>query len=107
VVLNIKETIEKLNELPLVNLEVPGVEQLEEAAASLQTLYNQIVEGQDKVSQVSTLTQETIRSLTTGFASLETSAQTLTATLVAYDAKMSAYQVQIDQFQVKGVIDLI
>lgn len=95
----LKETIERLNQLPLVNIDIPGIEQLEEATASLDNIYNQIIEGQEKVKNVSQLTQETVTNLTTGFAELETSAQTLSATLGAYDAKFTAYLAEIDYYQ--------
>lgn len=99
VIVKLKDTIEKLNQLPLVDLEIPGIEQLEEASASLDNLYNQIVEGQQKVSDISKLTQETVTSLTTGFAELEQSAQTLSAALGAYDAKFTAYLAEVDYLQ--------
>ncbi len=92
---SIKETIEKLNQLPLVNIEIPGIEQLEQASASLDNVYNQILEAQGKVSEISQLTQDTVTSLTSGFAGLEQSTQTLSATLGAYDAKFSAYLAEV------------
>jgi chromosome segregation ATPase len=95
----LKETIDKLNQLPLVNLEIPGVEQLEEAASSLGSLQETIEGGGDKVSQASNITQETVTALTTGFAELEASAQNLSAALAGYDAKISAYLVEIDVLQ--------
>ena len=97
----LKETVETLNQLPLVNIEVPGVEQLEAAATNLDNLYNQIVEGQQKVTDLSQLTQGTVDSLTTGFSDLEQSAKTLSAALGGYDAKISAYLAQIDALQAK------
>ena len=96
---SLKETVDRLNQLPLVNLEIPGVEQLEEAAASLGTLQETIEGGGEKVTQASTITQETVTALTTGFAELETSAQNLSAALAGYDAKISAYLVEIDALQ--------
>jgi len=96
---SLKETVDRINQLPLVNLEIPGVEQLEEAAASLGTLQETIEGGGDKVTQASTITQETVTALTTGFAELETSAQNLSAALAGYDVKISAYLVEIDALQ--------
>jgi chromosome segregation ATPase len=98
-ILSLKETVERLNELPLVNLEIPGIEQLDQASESLQNLYNQIVEGRQKVTDVAELTTETVTSLTTGFADLEASAQALNATLEAYDAKFNAYLAEIYYWQ--------
>jgi uncharacterized protein (DUF3084 family) len=95
----LKETVDRLNQLPLINLEIPGVEQLEEAAASLGSLQETIEGGGDKVTQASTITQETVTALTTGFAELEASAQNLSAALAGYDAKINAYLLQIDALQ--------
>ena len=98
-IVKLKDTIEKLNQLPLVNLEIPGIEQLEETSTSLENIYSQIVEGRQKVSDVTKLTQETVASLTTGFAELEGSVQTLSATLGAYSAKISTYQAEVNYLQ--------
>lgn len=95
----LKETVERLNQLPLINLDIPGVEQLEEAAANLGSLQETIEGGGEKVSQASTITQDTVTALTTGFAELEASAQNLSAALAGYDAKISAYLVEIDALQ--------
>lgn len=98
-VTNLKETIERLNELPLVNLNIPGVEQLEAAADNLEELQSDIVEGRDQITQVSQITQDTIDSLTTGFADLEKSVQTLSAALGGYDTKITSYLVELDDLQ--------
>jgi chromosome segregation ATPase len=98
-VLRIKETLESLNQLPLVELDIPGVEQLDAAALNLENLQNQIDEGGSRVSEVSQLTQDTVDSLTTGFADLEQSAKNLSESLAGYDAKISAYLLEIDALQ--------
>lgn len=95
----LKETVEALNQLPLINLEIPGVEQLEEAAASLGSLQESIEGGGEKVSQASTITQDTVTALTTGFAELEASAQNLSGALAGYDAKITTYLVELDALQ--------
>jgi TolA-binding protein len=95
----LKDTIEKLNQLPLVDLEIPGIEQLEDASTRLEDIYSQVVDGRQKVSDVTELTRDTVASLTTGFAELEGSVQTLSATLGAYSAKISAYQAEVDYLQ--------
>jgi chromosome segregation ATPase len=99
-VVKLKETIEKLNELPLVNLQIPGVEQLEEAATSLENLQSDIEQGGDQISEASQITQDTIDTLTTGFVDLERSAQTLSAALQGYDALITGYLEEIDALQV-------
>lgn len=98
-VVKLKDTVEKLNQLPLVDLDIPGTEQLDEAALNLENLQNQIEEGGNRVSEVSQITQDTVDSLTTGFADLEQSARTLSEALAGYDAKISAYLEEIDALQ--------
>lgn len=97
--LQIKAIIESLNQLPLVNLEIPGIEQLDAAASSLLELQTQIETGRDKVSQASQVTQDTITALTTGFTDLESSVQTLSAALSGYNDKIAAYLVEVDALQ--------
>lgn len=98
-VVRLKETIERLNELPLVNLQIPGVEQLDEATAALEELQSDIEQGRDQISSASQITEDTIDTLTTGFADLEESAQSLSAALGGYDAMISGYLEEIDALQ--------
>lgn len=97
--LKIKAVIESLNQLPLVNIEIPGIEQLDAAASSLLELQTQIETGRDKVSQASQVTQDTITALATGFTDLESSVQTLSAALSGYNAKITAYLVELNHLQ--------
>jgi chromosome segregation ATPase len=98
-VLKLKEALESLNQLPLVELDIPGVEQLDAAALNLENLQKQIEEGGSRVSEVSQLTQDTVDSLTTGFAGLEQSAKNLSESLGGYDARISTYLAEIDTLQ--------
>lgn len=98
-VVKLKEAVERLNQLPLVDLDIPGTVQLDEAAVNLQNLQNQIEEGGNRVTEVSQITQDTVESLTTGFADLEQSARTLSEALGGYDEKISTYLVEIDALQ--------
>ncbi|MGW8251434.1 MAG: hypothetical protein ACWGO1_12385 [Anaerolineales bacterium] len=98
-VVRLKETLERLNQLPLVELDIPGVEQLDAAALNLENLQKQIEEGGDRVTEASQITQETVDSLTTGFGSLEQSAQKLSEALAGYDTKISTYLVEIDNLR--------
>lgn len=97
--LQIKNVIESLNQLPLVNIEIPGIEQLDAAATALLELQTQIETGRDKVSQASQVTQDTITALTTGFADLETSIQTLSSALGGYNDKITAYLIELEHLQ--------
>ena len=90
--LKIVDTIERLNALPLVNIEIPGVEQIEAGAQQLQDLQTQIEEGGDNVERLSRTTQELVDSLTNGFADLEKSVTALLNALPEFEARIVAYQ---------------
>jgi chromosome segregation ATPase len=93
--LTIKDTLETLNELPLINIQIPGIESIEEGADQLGSLQTQIEEGGGKIQQLSQTTQDTVDSLSTGFAELETSINSLLATLDEYEQKIEASQEQL------------
>lgn len=95
----IKTTIESLNNLPLVNINIPGVETLEAGVTELENLQNQIQEGRDRITNISEVTQNTITSLTTGFSELETSLQDLNSQLTVYETKVSDYLTQVNAIQ--------
>jgi len=93
--LDIRDTIERINELPLVNIQIPGIEGIEQGAESLQNLQDQIEEGGGKIEQLSQTTQDTVDSLTTGFAELESSIGILLETLDEYGQKIESAQEQL------------
>ncbi|MBK5107759.1 MAG: hypothetical protein JJE12_06490 [Anaerolineales bacterium] len=93
--LSIKDTLERINELPLVNIEIPGIEEIDQGAGQLQDLQNQIEEGGGKIEQLSQTTQNTVDSLVTGFARLETSIDSLMETLDEYAEKIETTQEQL------------
>jgi uncharacterized phage infection (PIP) family protein YhgE len=93
--LTIKETLERINELPLVNIEVPGIDSIEQGAEQLGNLQSQIEEGGGKIEQLSQTTQDTVDSLSTGFAKLETSITSLLETLDEYAEKIEATQAEL------------
>jgi chromosome segregation ATPase len=90
--LSIKNTLERINELPLVNIQIPGMEAIEEGVDRLENLQTQIEEGDGRIEQLSQTTQDTIDSLTTGFAELESSINSLLETLDVYEGKIAAAQ---------------
>lgn len=94
--LNIIETIERINELPLVNIQIPGMEAIEEGANQLDNLQTQIEEGGGKIEQLSQTTQDTVDSLTTGFSELESSISALLDTLDVYEVKLQDAQEQLN-----------
>jgi methyl-accepting chemotaxis protein len=93
--LSIKDTLERLNELPLVNIQIPGIEEIEQGAEQLGNLQTQIEEGGGKIEQLSQTTKNTIDSLTTGFAELESSIVILLETLDTYAEKIETTQAQL------------
>jgi len=93
--LTIKETLERINELPLVNIEVPGIDSIEQGTEQLGNLQSQIEEGGGKIEQLSQTTQDTVDSLSTGFAKLEISITSLLATLDEYGEKIEATQEEL------------
>ena len=93
--LTIKDTLERINELPLVNIQVPGIEEIEQGAEQLGNLQTQIEEGGGKIEQLSQTTTNTIDSLTTGFAELESSIGILLETLDTYAEKIETTQAQL------------
>jgi methyl-accepting chemotaxis protein len=97
--LAIKDTLERINELPLVNIQVPGIEAIEEGANQLENLQNQIEEGGGKIEQLSQTTQNTVDSLSTGFAELETSIEILLETLNVYEEKIESTQEQLQYLE--------
>ncbi|UCD97668.1 MAG: hypothetical protein JSV42_11930 [Chloroflexota bacterium] len=91
----IKTTLERLNELPLINIQVPGIETIEEGVNQLDSLQNQIEEGSGKIEQLSQTTQDTVDSLVTGFAELEDSTVILLDTLSVYEEKIETTQAEL------------
>jgi methyl-accepting chemotaxis protein len=97
--LNILDTLERINELPLVNIEIPGIEEIEQGAEQLGNLQNQIEEGAGKIEQLSQTTQDTVDSLTTGFNQLEISINNLLGILDEYAEKIEDAQEQLSYLE--------
>jgi chromosome segregation ATPase len=97
--LTIKDTLERINQLPLVNIEIPGIESIEQGAEQLGSLQDQIEEGGGKIEQLSQTTQDTVDSLSTGFARLETSINSLLETLDEYADKIDSTQEQLSYLE--------
>ena len=96
-----KEALESLNDLPLVNIEIPGVETIDQIAQNVTELQSQILETKEKVQDVSTLTQETVETFSTGFANWETTIQNSLAQLDTYSARIATYQARVADLLVK------
>jgi uncharacterized phage infection (PIP) family protein YhgE len=94
--LSIKNTLERINELPLINIQIPGMDAIEEGVDQLDNLQTQIEEGGGRIEQLSQTTQDTVDSLTTGFAKLEASFTKLLKTLDIYEGKIAAAQEELD-----------
>jgi uncharacterized phage infection (PIP) family protein YhgE len=97
--LTVIDTVDKLNELPLVNIQVPGMEFVEAGAAQLETLQTQVEEGGGKIEQLSQTTRNTIDSLTTGFVELETSITSMLETLDVYEQKIQETQEELNYLE--------
>ena len=92
---SIVETIEKLNALPLVSLDIPGSEALESLSGSVSDLQDQIEDTKSKVESISQLTQDTVETLTTGFENWETLIAENLDLLEEYQGKIADYQVEL------------
>jgi chromosome segregation ATPase len=99
--ISFKESLESLNDLPLVNIEIPGVETIDQIAQNVSDLNSQILETKQKVEDVSTLTQETVETFSSGFTNWETTIQENLAMLDSYSVKISAYQGRVAELQAK------
>lgn len=105
---SLKETIEKVNELPLVNIEVPGLELIDTIIKNIDNLQTQVKDTKTKVESISQLTQETVETLTTGFQNWEQNIAQYLITLDDYQATISSYQERLDGLEenLSGWIDL-
>ena len=97
-----KEALESLNNLPLINIEIPGVETIDQIAQNVAELQTQILETKEKVQDISTLAQETVETFSTGFANWETTIQESLAQLDTYSGKIASYQARVEDLQAKG-----
>ena len=89
------ETIEKVNDLPLVSIEIPGGEAIEELSKSVDDIQNQIADTKSKVESISQLTQETVETLTTGFTNWEALIAKNLSMLEDYRGKIDEYQTRL------------
>jgi PAS domain-containing protein len=103
----VKETIDSLNNLPLVNIEIPGLELVENLSSDLETLEGNIDEVNQRVQDITGLTREMIEAGTTGFADLEASVDGMLAMLDEYEPMISDRQAQLTQLlmDIPGWID--
>jgi uncharacterized phage infection (PIP) family protein YhgE len=96
---SIVETIEKLNDLPLVSLDIPGSEVLDSLSGSVSDLQEQIEDTKAKVESISQLTQDTVETLTTGFENWETLIAENLMLLEEYQGKIADYQAELAQLE--------
>lgn len=89
---SLKESIERVNELPLVNIEVPGLEIIDTIIENIDNLQTQVTDTKTKVESISQLTQDTVETLTTGFENWEESIAVYQVTLDDYQNMISDYQ---------------
>lgn len=105
--LALKNIVEKLNALPLVSIEIPGAEKLAELSASLEEQQISVIQLKEKAQQLSGLTQDTLNTLTTGYADFEVTINNLMALVSEYEGKVKAYREQLAflQTNIPGWID--
>lgn len=107
--LALKNIVEKLNALPLISIEIPGAEKLAELAASLEEQQTAVIQLKEKVQQLSQLTQDTLNTLTTGYADFEVTINNLMALVTEYETKVIAYREQLAflETNIPGWIDQV
>lgn len=96
---SVKRTVEQLNELPLVTINIPGEELLNSITESLDSLEAQITEAKEKVESVSQITADTVDTLDSGFLTWEDFVQRNLAQLDEYERKIRAYQARLDYLE--------
>ena len=93
--LALKGVVEKLNALPLVSIEIPGAEKLQELANSIAEQQAQVIQLREKVQHMSQLTQDTLNTLTTGYSEFETTIQNLLGVVTEYETKVVDYRAEL------------
>lgn len=105
--LALKNIVEKLNALPLVSIEIPGAEKLAELSDSLEQQQAAVIQLKEKVQQLSQLTEDTLNTLTTGYADFEVTINKLMTLVSEYESKVIAYREQLTflETNIPGWID--
>jgi len=106
---SIKETIEKLNNLPLVDLDIPGGETLESILEKIEGLQSNIEDTQTNINLIADTTEEIVTTLTSNFNNWETFIEETSAALDDYQVKIEAYDQRLAYFEnnLTGWIDWI
>ena len=105
--LALKNIVEKLNALPLVSIEIPGADKLAELSASLEEQQTSVIQLKEKVQQLSQLTEDTLNTLTSGYADFEVTINNLMDLVTEYETKVIAYREQLSflETNIPGWID--
>jgi methyl-accepting chemotaxis protein len=93
--LALKNIVERLNALPLVSIEIPGAEKLEELSTSIQEQQAAVLQLKEKVQQISQLTEDTLNTLTSGYAEFEITINNLHSLVQEYELKIVDYRGQV------------
>jgi chromosome segregation ATPase len=93
--LALKNIVEKLNALPLVSIEIPGADKLAELSASLEEQQASVIQLKEKVQQLSQLTEDTLNTLTTGYADFEVTINNLLVLISQYESRVIEYRAQL------------
>jgi TolA-binding protein len=92
---SVKDTVASLNDLPLIEIELPGEEVLNSVSEGLGNLQSQITDTKSKVESVSQVTQDTVDTLTSGFKTWEDFTAQNLALLDQYEDRIAAYQTKL------------
>jgi len=89
---SIKEILETINQLPLINIELPGGETIETLIEKIESLQNDIQNTKASVEQVADTTKALVTTLTTNFENWETFINETQSSLSNYESRISQYQ---------------
>lgn len=97
--LALKKVVESLNALPLISLEIPGADKLEQLSSSIAEQQAQVVQLREKIQHMSQLTEDTLNTLTTGYTEFETTIDGLLVMVTEYETMVTDHRTQLVNLQ--------
>ena len=88
---SIKDTLEELNNIPFIDITVPGGETLETILENMESLQDQIQTTQDDITNIAKTTEELITTLRTNFENWEKFVNENLDELSGYQERIDAY----------------
>jgi len=89
---SIKEILETINQLPLINIELPGGETIENLIVKIESLQSDIQDTKASVEQVADTTKALVTTLTTNFENWELFINETQSSLGGYESRIAEYQ---------------